>query len=103
GYVIEYHGMTVYFGGDTAYVAANFWRTAQKFPSIDLALMPIAPIHPRDFMKHSHVDPAEAVQAFLDLKAKRMVPIHFDTFINSTDEVGDATRVLGEVMRERHL
>ncbi|MEO6418186.1 MAG: MBL fold metallo-hydrolase [Polyangiaceae bacterium] len=103
GYVISYHGITVYFGGDTAYVQKNFVETAEHFPSIDLALMPIAPIEPRGFMKASHVDPKEAVQAFFDLKARRMVPIHFDTFINSTDQVGDATRVLGEVMRERNI
>ena len=103
GYVIEYHGLTVYFGGDTAYVAKNFFLTAATFPHIDLALIPIAPIHPRDFMKHTHLDPGEAVQAFLDLKAKRMVPIHFDTFVNSADEPGEPQRVLGEVMRARNL
>ncbi len=103
GYVISYHGITVYFGGDTAYVQKNFVETAGRFPSIDLALMPIAPIEPRGFMKASHVDPNEAVQAFIDLKARRMIPIHFDTFINSTDEVGDATRVLGEVMAARNI
>lgn len=103
GYVIEYHGMSVYFPGDTAYTAESFGRTAARFPSIDVALLPISPIHPRDFMKHTHVDPIEAVQAFVDLKAKRMVPIHYDTFVNSTDDPGESLRVLADVMRERKL
>jgi N-acyl-phosphatidylethanolamine-hydrolysing phospholipase D len=97
GYVAQYHGLTVYFGGDTAYDEASFTATAARFPEIDLALMPIAPIRPRSFMHETHVDPYEAARAFLDLNAKRMVPIHFDTFINSLDDVGDAPRTLARV------
>jgi N-acyl-phosphatidylethanolamine-hydrolysing phospholipase D len=103
GYVIEYHGLSVYFGGDTAYQREDFESTRQRFPSLDLALIPIAPIEPRAFMESKHVDPVEAVQAFFDLGALRMMPIHFDTFVNSTDHVGDATRVLRRVMAERGL
>lgn len=103
GYVVEYHGISVYFGGDTAYRRDDFVQTRARFPSLDLALIPIAPIHPRDFMKDKHVDPSEAVQAFFDLGARRMVPIHFDTFVNSTDAFGEAPRELRRVMAARAL
>jgi L-ascorbate metabolism protein UlaG (beta-lactamase superfamily) len=76
GYVIEYHGLTVYFGGDTAYNHDFVAATAARFPSIDLALLPIAPIHPRAHMKNKHVDPAEATRIFLELRARFFVPIH---------------------------
>jgi N-acyl-phosphatidylethanolamine-hydrolysing phospholipase D len=94
GYVIEYHGLKVYFGGDTAYDQKLFVDVAQRYPDIDVALLPIAPIEPRELMRRFHTDPREAVQAFIDLGAKRMVPIHYDTFVNSTDEPGDALREL---------
>jgi N-acyl-phosphatidylethanolamine-hydrolysing phospholipase D len=94
GYVIEYHGLKVYFGGDTAYDQKLFVDAGLRFPSIDVALLPIGPIEPRDFMRRFHMDPAEALQAFFDLGAKRMVPIHYDTFVNSTDDVGDALKQL---------
>ncbi len=94
GYVVEYHGLKVYFGGDSAYRQELFVETAQRFPEIDLALLPIAPIEPREIMRHFHMDPREALQAFIDLDALRMVPIHYDTFVNSTDEPGDALREL---------
>ena len=94
GYVIEYHGLKVYFGGDTAYDQKLFVDVAQRYPDIDVALLPIGPIEPRELMRRFHMDPREAVQAFIDLGAKRMVPIHYDTFINSTDEPGDALREL---------
>jgi N-acyl-phosphatidylethanolamine-hydrolysing phospholipase D len=96
GYVIEYHGMTVYFGGDTAYVGDHFRATRARFPSIDVALLPIAPIHPRPFLEALHMDPREALMAFRDLGARWMVPIHFDTFPNSIDAPGEPLRVLRE-------
>ena len=67
GYVIEYHGIKVWFGGDTAYEQAFFVEAGERFPNLDLAIMPIGPTEPRDFMRHTHVDPKQAVQAFLDL------------------------------------
>jgi L-ascorbate metabolism protein UlaG (beta-lactamase superfamily) len=94
GYVVEYHGIKVYFPGDTAYEQKLFVEVGQRFPNIDLALLPIGPIEPRDIMRKYHTDPGEALQAFFDLGAKRMVPIHYDTFINSTDNPGDALRGL---------
>jgi L-ascorbate metabolism protein UlaG (beta-lactamase superfamily) len=103
GYVIQYHGLTVYFGGDTAYDANDFAETAAAFPSIDLALLPIAPIHPRAQMKPVHEDPREALQAFDDLRAKVMVPIHFDTFPSGLDKDGEAVLALRAAAKQRGL
>ena len=94
GYVIEYHGLTVYFGGDTAYNRGNVAATAARFPAIDLALLPIAPIAPRAHMEDRHVDPEEATRIFVELGARFFVPIHFGTFINSEDAPGDPLAAL---------
>lgn len=51
-----------------------------NFPTIDMALMPIAPCEPRQWLKQSHMGPEEAEQAFLDLNAKQFVPMHWGTF-----------------------
>jgi L-ascorbate metabolism protein UlaG (beta-lactamase superfamily) len=102
GYVVQYAGRTVYFGGDTA-VTKGFRTTAEQFPSIDLAILPIAPIHPREFMCRAHLDPPEAVQAFRDLGARYMLPIHYDTFVNSFDEVGEAPRKLRQIAAAAHI
>jgi L-ascorbate metabolism protein UlaG (beta-lactamase superfamily) len=103
GYVIEYHGLKVYFGGDSAYDQKLFVETGQRFPKLDLALVPIAPIEPRSFMRRFHMDPREAVQAFIDLDAARMVPIHYGTFIHSTDDPGDALRELDSAKKKVNL
>lgn len=98
GYVIRYHGITVYFGGDTAYAQKDFQRTARAFGPIDLALLPIAPMTPGVFRRY-HMGPEEALLALRDLDARWMVPIHFDTFVNSEDRPGEAKRVLLDGMR----
>ena len=103
GYVIEYHGIKVYFGGDTAYDQKLFVHVGQRFPGIDLALLPIGPTEPREIMRRFHTDPAEALQAFIDLGAKRMVPVHYDTFVNSTDEPGDALKGLAAAQKKWDL
>lgn len=103
GYVIRHHGLTVYFGGDTAYTKDDFVETKRRFPNIDLAILPIAPIHPRSMMKKRHMDPVEAIQAYMDLGARFMVPMHFETFINSADEPGEPERVLRQAMAQKNL
>lgn len=102
GYVIEYHGLRVYFGGDTAY-GPGFAEAAATFPGLDLAILPIAPIEPRDFMCRSHTDPRQALEAFVDLKARYMLAMHFDTFVNSLDEYGQAPRVLRQLLGDYRL
>ncbi len=103
GYVFEYHGLSVYFGGDTVFDAGAFRATERRFPLLELALLPICPMQPRSFMQRAHMDPARALDAFAVLGAKRMVPIHFDTFINSEDRPGDCSRELLGEMANRGL
>jgi L-ascorbate metabolism protein UlaG (beta-lactamase superfamily) len=103
GYVFEYHGLTVYFAGDTAYDGDKFRAAAARFPSIDLALIPISPIHPREYMEATHVDPVEALRAFADLGARTMVPIHYDTLVNGFDAPGEPRAVLEREMQARGL
>lgn len=75
----EASGRHVYFAGDTAY-SPHFSEIAAEFPSIDATLMPIGAYLPRWFMREVHVSPEEAVQAFVDLGAKKMLGIHWGTY-----------------------
>ena len=98
GYVVEHAGMTVYFGGDTAYDQELFEATRRRVGPLDLALLPIGPIRPRDFMERTHVDADEAVRAFLDLDAKHMIPIHYGTFLHGLDTAEGPLLALREAM-----
>jgi len=103
GYVIQYKGVTVFFAGDTGYNPEFFKEIGRRF-QVDVALLPIAPVEPRDFMKNVHTDPAEALQAFEDLGARIMVPIHHDTFFQGLEpEVGYAKKLLHSLIEDRKL
>ena len=86
--MIEAGGAVVYFAGDTGY-SPYFAEIGQRFPRIDLALLPIGAYEPRWFMRGHHVNPSDAVRAHLDLKTRRSIGIHFGTF-QLTDEAIDA-------------
>lgn len=103
GWVIRYHGVTVYFSGDTAYAKEDFRETERRIGHIDLALLAIAPIHPARFMRAVHMDPPQALDAFADLGADRMIPMHFDTIGDSTDAPHEARDAFAALVRERHL
>ncbi len=79
GYIIEYRRTTVFFGGDFGYHPTLYKEIGKRF-SVDVALIPIAPIEPRDFMRPVHVDPAEALEAMEDLGARVMIPMHHSTY-----------------------
>ncbi len=55
---------------------------------MDAALLPIGSYEPRWFMSVYHMDPAEALQAFKDLRAKVLIPQQWGVF-DLTDEPMD--------------
>lgn len=88
GFVIEGDWPRVFFAADTGYWR-HFSEVRARFTTIDLALLPIGAYEPRWFMKPAHMNPAEAVQAHVDLQARLSVAMHFGTF-RLTDEAWDA-------------
>lgn len=98
GWVIQYNGITVYFGGDTAFDEVEFRETAERYGPIDLALLPIAPIKPDSVMRKTHVSPDEAVRTFQVLGAKHMIPMHYDTFAHGIDPIGVPVELLRQAM-----
>lgn len=98
-------GARIFFAGDTAY-SNHFKEIGQMFGAqspIDAALLPIASYSPVWFMKHRHTNPAEAIEAFLDLGAKKMVPIHFGTFKLSAEKMKEPLEWLTRLALEREL
>jgi L-ascorbate metabolism protein UlaG (beta-lactamase superfamily) len=92
-FMIEAGGKTIYFGGDTAY-GPHFKNIAKKFPNIDVAILPIGAYEPRWMMHENHVSPEEALQAFIDLGARVMIPMHYGTFKLSREPMDAPPRAL---------
>jgi L-ascorbate metabolism protein UlaG (beta-lactamase superfamily) len=77
GYVIRGGGHSLYHSGDTAYFD-GFKHIGNRLKP-EIALLPIGAYRP-DSYRGVHTCPEEALQGFLDLGARRMIPMHFGTF-----------------------
>ena len=71
-------GPTIYVSGDTAYFR-GFREIGKEFP-IDLAIINLGAYEPRWMMAAHHMNPAEAVKAFKELGAERLMVVHWGTF-----------------------
>lgn len=92
-FVIETDFLKIYFAGDTGY-QNHFSNTKDRHGKINLALLPIGAYEPRWFMKDSHMNPEDAVQAHLDLNADHSVGMHFGTFKLTDEGIEDPIKAL---------
>jgi L-ascorbate metabolism protein UlaG (beta-lactamase superfamily) len=100
GFIIETGGRTVFHCGDTAYFD-GFREIGQRY-AIDVALMPIGAYDPPSG-REVHMNPEEALRAFIDLGARRMVPMHFGTFRLSYEPLDEPPERLLAFAREQGL
>ena len=100
GFLIEHAHGTVFFPGDTAYYP-GFRDYGARYP-IDVALLPIGAYSPPPF-RSRHMNPEDALQTLLDLRARHLVPIHWGTFVISAEPIDEPTAWLARLARERGL
>ncbi len=99
GFIIKSNKHTLYFAGDTAY-DTHFKEIGKRY-TIDYALLPIGAYNPQFFMKHHHLNPQEAYQAYQDLNAKTMIPMHYGAF-KLTDEPINEPEAWIDKIKEKH-
>lgn len=91
GWVVEAGGKRLYFAGDTG-MFDGFDELATRFGSIDLAAVPIGAYLPREMMAPAHLDPEEALEAVLRLRARRSLAVHHGTFVLSDEPFDEPPR-----------
>ncbi len=91
GYVLRAGKQSVYHAGDTAYF--NGFREIGRRLSPEIALLPIGAYDPPQF-RNVHTSPADAMQAFLDLKSRWMIPMHYGTFRLSHEPIEEPLQLL---------
>jgi L-ascorbate metabolism protein UlaG (beta-lactamase superfamily) len=102
GFMLTAGGARLFFAGDSAY--GPFFRDIRdRLGPIDLALLPIGAYEPRWFMQPVHMNPAEAVQAHMDLEASESVGMHFGTFQLTTEGIDEPLRALEAARRARDI
>lgn len=98
-FLIRSDRATIYFGADSGY-AGHFREIGEQFPGIDLALIGIGAYKPDFMMSEIHTSPAEAFQAFLDLGARRLLPMHYGTYDLSDEPISEPYREIRRLFAE---
>lgn len=107
GYAFETAGSRAYFAGDTAY-HPQFGDIGARCGPFDFVMMPIGAYDPRWFMQAVHLDPEEAVQAYVDLvggtkPSPLMLAIHWGTFRLTDEPMDEPPRRAAAAWRQRNL
>ena len=102
GFVLRTGSETIYFGGDSGY-GPHFREIGRRCPSIDIALLPIGAYEPRWFMRPVHMNPAEAVQAHVDIAPRVSIGMHFGTFQLTDEAIDEPLLALGRALEERGI
>jgi L-ascorbate metabolism protein UlaG (beta-lactamase superfamily) len=76
-YVLETPTQKIYIGGDSGY-DTHFAEIGNKFGPFDLAIIENGQYN--DAWRYIHTLPDETVQAAIDVKARRMFPVHNSKF-----------------------
>jgi L-ascorbate metabolism protein UlaG (beta-lactamase superfamily) len=100
GFLLETGPARILFAGDSGY-GPHFREIGSRLPPIELALLPIGAYEPRWFMKDIHMNPAEAVQAFRDLEARRALGMHFGTFQLTPEGIDEPVRDLSVALNKQ--
>ncbi len=82
-------------------ISPDFARLGDRLAP-ELALLPIGAYNPPSF-RNVHADPSDATRAFLDLKARWMVPMHYGTFRLSHEPVDEPLQLLRRRLKPQAL
>lgn len=84
-FVIQTENKTIYFSGDTGY--NTHLKEVGDYFNIDCCIIGIGAYQPEWFMKQNHISPNDALRAAQEMKAKKMIPMHYGCFDLSDEPV----------------
>ncbi len=97
GFVLRDHRHSIYHAGDTAYFSGFREIGERLHPQV--ALLPIGAYDPESFRK-VHASPEDALQGFVDMGARWMIPMHYGPFRLSHEPLDEPLRrLLSEASR----
>ncbi len=102
GWIIESGERKVYYAGDTG-LAPVLKEIGRRSPGIEYAILPVGAYEPRWYMKSMHMNPSDVVQAFVDLGAKFLIPVHWGTLRMGDEPPGEAPVALRSETKRRGM
>lgn len=103
GFLLRTKFGNIYFSGDTGYNSNVFKTIGNRFPAIDVSLIPIGAYKPEWFMSPIHCSPDEAVQIHADVKSRISIASHFGTFPLADDSQADPVDDLALAVKKRNV
>jgi L-ascorbate metabolism protein UlaG (beta-lactamase superfamily) len=100
GFVITADNRTIFHCGDSAFFPG--FREIGEHHRIDIALLPIGGYDPPTG-REVHMNPEEAMRAFIELRAKTLVPMHYGSFRLGYEPLEEPLERLLAAARERDL
>jgi N-acyl-phosphatidylethanolamine-hydrolysing phospholipase D len=102
GWLVEGAGCKLWHAGDSGY-CAGFSEIGGRYGPIDFGMIPIGAYLPRRIMRAMHMNPAEAVQAFLDTRCRRAMAMHWGTFKLTDEPMGEPPLLLERALLEHGI
>jgi L-ascorbate metabolism protein UlaG (beta-lactamase superfamily) len=102
GWWIENSKIKLVHLGDTGY-SKDFIEINKRLGNPDIAFIPIGAYSPRRIMKKSHMNPEEALDAALDLGAKKSIGMHWGTFILTTEPIREPEIILNDLIIQNNF
>jgi N-acyl-phosphatidylethanolamine-hydrolysing phospholipase D len=91
-----------WFSGDLGYSPAPR-AIGEQYGPFDAAAIAIGAYEPRWFMRQQHVNPEEAVQVMLDVRAAQAIGIHWGTFALTDEPLDQPPRDLERALDARGM
>ncbi len=96
GFLVRTPHNSLYHCGDSAYFP-GFAELADRYP-VNTAILPIG-AYEAPSGRDVHMNPEEALQAFMDLQAHHMIPMHYGTFPLGGEHLDEPIHRLGVAAR----
>jgi L-ascorbate metabolism protein UlaG (beta-lactamase superfamily) len=96
-FVLETPAGRIYHVADSGYGDGHHFRTARdRYGPFRLAVLPVGAYEPRWFMRDMHMNPEDAVRAYLDCGAELALGHHLETFQLTSEPIDAPRRALTE-------
>ncbi len=102
GWLVEGAGCKLWHAGDSGYCPA-FLEIGERYGPLDLGMIPIGAYQPRMIMRAMHMNPEEAVRAFMDSRCRRAVAMHWGTYQLTDEPLGEPPLLLAKAMADLEL
>ena len=98
-FILQTPNLKLYIGGDSGY-DTHFAEIGEKFGGFDLAILENGQYN--EAWHEIHLLPEEVLKAMVDLKAKRLVPVHSSKFKLGFHAWDDPLKTISELNEEKY-